>query len=117
MVTNKLKNLNVDALLSLRQQVESQLDEIRAKLREELARIEQLEKSQGQEGAGHVRVSPIKGKKLAPKYRDPETGKTWAGRGLRPLWLTKALKRGKKLSDFAIDKPAKKPAAGVSKSR
>ncbi|MEK2604912.1 H-NS histone family protein [Burkholderia arboris] len=27
------------------------------------------------------------GIKLTPKFRDPETGKTWCGRGRTPLWL------------------------------
>ncbi len=28
-----------------------------------------------------------KGQKVAPKYRDPETGKTWTGRGVAPKWI------------------------------
>ena len=31
--------------------------------------------------------SKLKGRKLEPKYRDPETGKTWAGRGRIPSWV------------------------------
>lgn len=31
--------------------------------------------------------SKLKGRKLEPKYKDPETGKTWAGRGRLPRWL------------------------------
>lgn len=31
--------------------------------------------------------SKLKGRKLEPKYRDPETGKTWAGRGRKPSWM------------------------------
>jgi DNA-binding protein H-NS len=27
------------------------------------------------------------GKKVAAKYRDPETGKTWTGRGVAPKWI------------------------------
>jgi len=41
-------------------------------------------------------------KKVAPKYRDPESGATWSGRGLRPKWLVAALKRGQSLSEFSI---------------
>jgi DNA-binding protein H-NS len=41
-------------------------------------------------------------KKVAAKYRDPATGQTWTGRGLKPKWLTAALSTGKQLSDFAI---------------
>lgn len=41
-----------------------------------------------------------KGKKIgsvAPKYRDPQTGKTWSGRGKPPLWIS-----GKDRSQFII---------------
>ena len=27
------------------------------------------------------------GAKVAPKYRDPETGQTWTGRGKAPKWI------------------------------
>lgn len=42
------------------------------------------------------------GSKVAPKYRDPATGATWTGRGLKPKWLTAALATGKTVEDFAI---------------
>lgn len=31
--------------------------------------------------------SGLAGTKVPPKYRDPETGKTWTGRGKAPRWL------------------------------
>jgi DNA-binding protein H-NS len=34
--------------------------------------------------------------------------RTWAGRGLQPLWLRDAIKSGKKLDSFLIVKTAKK---------
>jgi len=40
------------------------------------------------------------GKKIgtvAPKYRDPQTGATWTGRGREPLWIA-----GKNRSSFTI---------------
>jgi len=40
---------------------------------------------------------------VAPKYRNPENpAETWAGRGLKPRWLTAAIKGGKDLDDFLI---------------
>jgi DNA-binding protein H-NS len=48
----------------------------------------------------------MKGRKVAPKYRDPATGETWAGRGARPRWLVAKLKAGKTLDNFAIEKLA-----------
>lgn len=29
----------------------------------------------------------LAGTKVAAKYRDPETGKTWTGRGVAPKWI------------------------------
>jgi DNA-binding protein H-NS len=41
-------------------------------------------------------------RKVAPKFRNPQTGETWTGRGLQPKWLKAALAQGKKLGDFAL---------------
>ena len=30
--------------------------------------------------------------KVPPKYRNPETGKTWTGRGKKPLWMAERSK-------------------------
>jgi hypothetical protein len=44
-----------------------------------------------------------RGGAVAPKYRNPENPtETWAGRGLKPRWLTAAIKSGKKAEDFLI---------------
>ena len=46
---------------------------------------------------------PVDGRSVvAPKYRDPQTGKTWAGRGSRPRWLVRRLEEGHRLADFLI---------------
>lgn len=37
------------------------------------------------------------GKAVAVKYRNPETGETWTGRGRAPRWLD-----GKNREDFAV---------------
>ena len=42
------------------------------------------------------------GKKVPSKYRDPVSGATWTGRGLKPKWLQAALEAGKSVADFAI---------------
>jgi DNA-binding protein H-NS len=41
-------------------------------------------------------------RKVAAKYRDPSTGETWSGRGLKPKWLAAALESGRTLADFAV---------------
>lgn len=38
------------------------------------------------------------------KYRDPATGSTWTGRGLKPAWLVHALNSGGSLNDFLVSK-------------
>jgi DNA-binding protein H-NS len=40
--------------------------------------------------------------KVAIKYRDPDTGSTWTGRGLKPRWLVAALENGRSLEDFLV---------------
>ena len=46
-----------------------------------------------------------------PKYRDPDTGKTWTGRGKPPAWIAATIKEGRK-DAFLIDK-ALAPAAAT----
>jgi DNA-binding protein H-NS len=48
--------------------------------------------------------------KVKPKYRDPATGDTWAGRGGKPKWFREGLAAGKTPEDFLIAKPAAKKA-------
>ena len=97
-----LKGMNVEALMSLRNQVDERLAGLRTELRKQLAAIT------GQAKAKSVRTgSSLKGRKVPPKYRSP-SGETWAGRGARPRWLVAAIKSGKKLDDFLIDKSARK---------
>ena len=42
------------------------------------------------------------GTPVAAKYRHPESGATWTGRGLKPRWLAAELAAGKKLEDFTV---------------
>ncbi len=39
---------------------------------------------------------------VAPKYRHPETGETWSGRGRTARWLAEEEKNGKRREDFLI---------------
>jgi DNA-binding protein H-NS len=100
-----LSGMNVEALMDLRRRVEARLVEHRAELQKQLESIGAL--------VGDRRVvvrggrSVLKGRKVPPKYRSP-SGETWAGRGAKPRWLVAAIKGGKKLDDFLIDKSARK---------
>ena len=44
--------------------------------------------------------------KVAAKYRDPATGSTWTGRGLKPRWLAAALESGRTQDEFLIEAQA-----------
>lgn len=56
----------------------------------------------GQNKAPREKLGKLAGRKVPPKYRDPETAKTWSGRGVRPKWLDAAIAAGKSLDDFRI---------------
>lgn len=48
------------------------------------------------------RAQPVKLANPPAQYRDPASGQTWTGRGLKPKWLAVALEQGKSLSDFQV---------------
>lgn len=95
-----LAGMDVQALIELRTQVEKRLSEKRSELQEQLRVLGGTRVISGD------RASKLAGTRVAPKYRDPETGATWSGRGVRASWL-----RGKKLSDYLIDKTGQKKRA------
>ena len=111
-----LKHMDVDALLDLRSQIDGQLATRRGDLQKQLARLQRLA-TEAPVVAGNGRTSAMKGVKVKPKYRDAKTGDTWAGRGVQPRWLTAALKAGKKLDDYLIDKTARRPARKIRRKR
>jgi DNA-binding protein H-NS len=98
--------MSIDALVKLREDINQILDRKANELRSQLSILDG--------GATQQRKGSLKGKKVPPKYRSP-SGETWAGRGVRPRWLVAALKRGKKLDDFLIDKSARKRTKGVKR--
>jgi DNA-binding protein H-NS len=103
------KTMAVNKLIALRSQVDAMLSdkvaEQRRTLTSELAKLDSI--------AGNPRASKRTGAsaprgKVAPKYRNHDNpSETWAGRGLKPRWLTEALKAGGKIEDFSIgaDRP------------
>jgi DNA-binding protein H-NS len=96
-----LSGMNVTALMSLRDQIDKRLLELRAELEKQLAAIIPAK-------GKSIRISSsLKGRKVPPKYRSPK-GETWAGRGARPKWMVEALKKGKKIDDFLITRKAKR---------
>jgi DNA-binding protein H-NS len=101
-----LSGLNVEGLMELRKQIDMALDKRRAELQKQLERMDLLHSETGARRRSGRR-SALKGRKVPPKYHGP-SGETWAGRGARPRWLVAAMKEGKKLENFLIDKSGRK---------
>jgi DNA-binding protein H-NS len=93
-----LKSMSIEKLMKLKSDVEAMLTQKVSEQRHSLQ--QELTKLGGYTGGKKARGSPRGA--VAPKYRHPETGETWSGRGLNPRWLTAAIKSGKSLESFAI---------------
>jgi DNA-binding protein H-NS len=120
----KLDTMTVSQLLQLRERIQTALSRKIETERKELQRqisalssFEETAASHGrgdaQSGRGGKRTAgrrtgngkqhPLKGRTVAPKYRDPENlSQTWAGRGQPPRWLTAYEQQGRKREEFLI---------------
>lgn len=94
--------------LELKAKAEKLLQEAEALRQQELAEvIQEIKTKMAEYGitvadlGGTAKPKAKTGKKVgavAPKYRNPQTGETWSGRGRAPKWL-----EGKNKEDFAIE--------------
>lgn len=57
---------------------------------------------------GQIAIAGATGRRaaVAPKYRDPDTGETWTGRGKAPRWLAAAEASGASREQFLIEQSA-----------
>ena len=115
----KLDKMSMPELLKLRERIEAALASKRAELQRQIEQLSALDTP----GTGNRRVGsrrrrpqvaarsrrvdgrahPLKGRSVAPKYRDPENpSQTWAGRGQAPRWLTAYEAQGRKRDEFLI---------------
>jgi len=117
MAAVNLNNMDVDALQTLRGDVERMLAEKGRDLQRQLARLGgggEI-KRRGRPPGGAGRVSAMKGVKVPPKYRGPG-GETWAGRGATPRWLAALIKEGHSIEEFLIGSGRKARSAAAKKS-
>jgi DNA-binding protein H-NS len=108
-----LTAMSVDALIKLRDDIGSVLSRKANDLKEQLSALGSNYGEVGRVAVYGKKRKSLAGRKVAPKYRDPKTKMTWAGRGATPVWMRDALKAGKKAEDFLIAKtavPTKKAA-------
>ena len=103
-----MSKLSLNELLAQRAELEKQIAETQnAERADAVAQIRGLMSQYGLTLAdiGTKAASARRGgsgAKVAPKYRNPATGETWSGRGLKPKWLKAAIDSGRKLDDFTI---------------
>ena len=114
---SKLASMSVEALVKLRDDICNVLTSKVSQLERQLAALgDGGWITSGKKAVGRPRGSKMKGRKVAPKYRNPKNrSETWAGRGAVPRWLAAEIKKGKKREDFAIDKSAAKAKRGAAK--
>jgi len=103
--------MDIKALQAEKEVIEAKIAEARKAAREGVAaRVLELLMEAGMtfEDLGYAPIRAQKQRKprehivsVAPKYRDPESGQTWVGRGKRPTWLVNALAGGRTLESFA----------------
>ena len=98
---------SLNELLAQKDALDRQIREAQSAAKvEAIAKVRQLMSEFGLTAVDLV-ASPKKlgaklGAKVAPKYRDPDSGQTWTGRGLKPKWLSAALAAGKTLDEFRV---------------
>ena len=114
-----LKAMPVDDLLTLRDEIlrvlASRVQRERRELETRLAKLRTVRWAEPKKAATRGRAKPKKNGKIPPKYCNPANpSETWAGRGRTPLWMTAAIKAGKKQTDFLI---GSKGTAGSSRGR
>ena len=109
-----LKSMSIEKLVALKGQVEAAISSKVLEQRRTLeSALSNLGRFQGGKSSKGVRGPGA----VAPKYRNPENpAETWAGRGLKPRWLTAAIKSGKKVEDFLITGSAASKANGRKKA-
>lgn len=99
-----LKAMSFDELIELRDSADRIIQQRatleRRTLEEKLARLSGFV---GRMLPGGGRGASLKGRKVEPKFRNPNNeAETWAGRGARPRWLQALIQEGGKLENYAI---------------
>jgi DNA-binding protein H-NS len=103
-----VKSLGLDDLIDLQRKVDKligdKLESEKRTLIEKLARIKKYERRKISKAASSQPETTYRRhrRKIVPKYRDPESGQTWAGRGKLPRWLAAAVNNGANREDFRI---------------
>jgi DNA-binding protein H-NS len=104
----KLRERIQAALASKREELQRQIDELSAldtagRGNRRVGSRDRRPRVAARSRRGDGKANPLKGRSVAPKYRDPENpSQTWAGRGQPPRWLTAYEQQGRKRDEFLI---------------
>jgi DNA-binding protein H-NS len=96
----------IDELIALKDRIERLVAEkAQAEKKVLLAKLEAIRRFEAKASSrtsAAVAEHKTTRKKAAAKYRNPITGETWAGRGLHPTWMRKAIEAGHSAEEFRI---------------
>jgi DNA-binding protein H-NS len=98
-----MEHMSIDELIELREKADSLIRQRLAAEKEQL--LQKLDAIHRYESKANLPARSSTGAARAratPKYRNPTTGDTWAGRGQQPRWLRQAIEAGHKLDEFLI---------------
>lgn len=106
----QLAKMPVEELIALRDKIEelikSRIGSEKKALTAKLEAIQRFEArvlpTRGLDSDAPHSFSPRQRYRASPKYRNPSTGETWAGRGKRPRWMQKAIAAGHTQEEFRI---------------
>ena len=94
---SQIQQLQAEAEALRKQEKATVVAQIKQTMLEHGIDLSDLQGRQGRQGP-HSTM----GTRVAPKYRNAQTGETWTGRGKKPRWLAAELANGRKIADFLI---------------
>jgi len=103
----QLAKLTLEELLEFRERADKLIQQKivaeKLALQQQLARIERYERHKQIMATTAGRHHNKHQKRRArAKYKDPNSGATWSGRGKLPRWMAPLIKQGAKREDFRI---------------
>ena len=85
-IQSKIEELKVQAEMVKREEKQQAIDMARAMIQSFGITAKDL----GLDKSPKAKTGPRPGQKVVPKYRDPQSGATWSGRGKTPKWINGA---------------------------
>jgi DNA-binding protein H-NS len=85
-IQSKIEELKAQAEIVKREEKQQAIDMARAMIQSFGITAKDL----GLDKSHKAKSGPKPGNKVSPKYRDPQSGATWSGRGKTPRWINGA---------------------------